>query len=92
MKSNALKISEDDNVVIATQPISKGDDVVVNGERLFEVAEDIQAGHKIALVPLDAGENVIRYGEPIVQVTRAIGRGEWVHVHNTQPIAGDLKE
>jgi hypothetical protein len=92
MKNTALKISENDNVVIATQPISKGDDVVVNGERLFEAAEDIQAGHKIALVPLDAGENVIRYGEPIVQATRAIGRSEWVHVHNTQPVPGDLQE
>jgi len=92
MKNNALKISEDDNVIIATQPIKKGDGVVVNGERLFEAAEDIQLGHKIALVPLDAGENVIRYGEPIVQATRAITQGEWVHVHNTQPVPGDLKQ
>jgi len=92
MKSNALKISEDDNVVIATQPIGKGDDVVVNGERLFEAAEDIQAGHKIALVQMDAGENVIRYGEPIVQTTRAIAQSQWVHVHNTQPVPGHLKE
>jgi hypothetical protein len=29
---------------------------------------------------------VIRYGEPIVRATREIGKGEWVHVHNTQPI------
>jgi altronate hydrolase len=90
MKSNAIKISEDDNVVIATQPIGKGDDVVVNGQRLLEVADNIQAGHKIALVPLDAGQNVIRYGEPIVQATRAIAKSEWVHVHNTRPVPGDL--
>ena len=92
MTSNAIKISKEDNVVIATQPISKGDDVVANGERLFEAAEEIQAGHKIAVVPLDADEKVIRYGEPILQTTRAIGRGEWVHVHNTQPVPGDLQE
>jgi len=92
MKSNALKISEDDNVVIAMRPIKKGESVVVNGQRLFEAAEDIQAGHKIALVPLDAGENVIRYGEPIVQATRAIAKSEWVHVHNTQPVPGDFEE
>ena len=92
MKSNALKISENDNVVIATRPIKKFESVIVNGQQLFEAGEDIQAGHKIALVPLDAGQNVIRYGEPIVQVIRAIAKGEWVHVHNTQPVPGDLEE
>lgn len=92
MKSNALKVSENDNVAIAAQLIGKGDQVVVNGEQLFEAAEDIELGHKIALVPIATGEKVFRYGEPIVQATRAIGRGEWVHVHNTQPVPGDLKE
>ena len=92
MNSNALKICEDDNVVIATQPMKKGDGVVVNGERLFEAAEDIEPGHKIALVPINSGETVIRYGEPIVQATRAIAQSEWVHVHNTQPLPGGLKE
>lgn len=92
MKSNALKINENDNVAIAAQLIGKGDEVVVNGERLFEATEDIELGHKVALVPLATGEKVFRYGEPIVRSTRAIGRGEWVHVHNTQPVPGDLKE
>jgi hypothetical protein len=92
LKNNALKIHEDDTVAIATHPIKKGEPVVVNGKRLFEAAEDIEAGHKIALVPIAAGKTVFRYGEPIVESTRAIGPGEWVHVHNTQPIKGDLKE
>ena len=92
MQSNALKVSENDNVAIAAQLIGKGDQVVVNGEQLFEAAEDIELGHKIALVPIATGEKVFRYGEPIVQATRAIGRGEWVHVHNTQPVPGDLEE
>ena len=86
MKSNALKINQNDNVAVATQPISKGSPVIVNGERLFDAAEDIEAGHKTALVPLAPGERVFRYGEPIVEATQAIAQGEWVHVHNTQPI------
>lgn len=92
MKSNALKIDDNDNVVIATQSIDKGELVIVNGEALFEAAEDIQPGHKIALVPITSGEKILRYGEPILQATRPIGRGEWVHVHNTQPVLGDLKQ
>jgi len=92
MKSNALRISDADNVVIATRPISMGEQVIVKGQRLFAAAQDTEAGHKIAAAPIHAGESVIRYGEPIVQVTKAIARGEWVHVHNTRPAPGDLKQ
>ncbi len=92
MKNNALKIHQNDNVAIATQPIAKGEAVVVNGKKLFEAAENIEAGHKIALAEIGEGGTVYRYGEPIVQATRKIRPGEWTHVHNTKPIPGDLKE
>ena len=88
MKNNALKINDNDNVAVATQLITKGSPVIVNGEQLLDAAEDIQPGHKIALVPVPSGDKVFRYGEPIVEATRDIGRGEWVHVHNTRPIPG----
>lgn len=92
MENNALKINDGDNVVIATHDVKKGNAVVVDGETLFETLEDVEAGHKIALTALASGEKVYRYGEPIVEATRPIERGEWVHVHNTQPIPGDLKD
>lgn len=88
MKNNAVKMNESDNVAIATQFVKKGEAVVVDGTRLVEAAEDVEAGHKIALAPIDAGETVFRYGEPIVEATRAIAVGEWVHVHNTRPCPG----
>lgn len=92
MKSNALKIDEKDNVAIATHPIGKGEAVVIGGETVFDAVEDVDAGHKIALGEIAQGGKVFRYGEPIVEATRPIHKGEWVHVHNTQPIPGDLKE
>jgi hypothetical protein len=92
LKSNALKINEKDNVAIAMHNIAKDEAVVVDGQSLLEVIEDIEAGHKIALSAIASGERVYRYGEPIVETTRAISPGEWVHVHNTQPIPGELKE
>jgi altronate hydrolase len=92
LKNNALKINEKDNVVIATEQVKKGEPVIVNGKSLFSAAEDIEAGHKIALVEIAEGQAVYRYGEPIVQATRKILQGEWTHVHNTKPIPGDLKE
>lgn len=92
MKNNALKINENDNVAIAMHDIGKGDKVVVDGQNLLDAAEDIQAGHKIALASIPSGGKVYRYGEPIVETTRAVSLGEWVHVHNTQPIPGELEE
>jgi altronate hydrolase len=92
MKNNALRLDEKDNVAIATHPIAKGDEVIINGRKTLATIEDVDAGHKLALAEIAKGEAVFRYGEPIVQATRHIKKGEWVHVHNTQPIPGDLKE
>ena len=91
MKNNVLKIHENDNVGIATQPVKKGTPLIMDGRLLFEAAEDVAIGHKIALVTIANGKNIYRYGEPIVEATRTIKQGEWVHIHNTQPIPGDLK-
>jgi len=90
MKNNALRINPTDNVVIALQSLKKGDMVILENEKSFEVLADIQAGHKIALKNIDAGRKVYRYGEPIVEATRTINCGEWVHVHNTHPVPGDI--
>ena len=90
MKNNALRINPTDSVVIALRSLKKGDTVILENEKSFEMTEDIQAGHKIALKNIAAGEKVYRYGEPIVEATRIINHGEWVHVHNTRPIPGDI--
>ena len=92
MKINAVAVSPNDNVAVATQPLKKGDDVVVSGQAVCVAAEDIELGHKVALSSIAAGESVLRYGEPIVRATRDIRQGELVHVHNTEPLPGDLKE
>jgi len=92
MNNNALKISENDNVAIAMRNIKQGETVVIDGRQMFDAIEDIEAGHKIALAAIKPGENVYRYGESIVETTRAIQTGEWVHVHNAQPIKGKLEE
>ncbi|MFW6126166.1 MAG: UxaA family hydrolase [Chloroflexota bacterium] len=90
MRNNALKTHDDDNVAVATRAIARGEAVVVGGEVVCTALEDIQTGHKVVLEPVANGQQVVRYGEPIVQATRDVAQGEWVHVHNTQPIPGDL--
>lgn len=90
MKNNALKINPSDNVIIALQPLKKGDTVFLQNKKIFNAKEDIGAGHKIALRDISIEEKVYRYGEPIVEATRAIKRGEWVHIHNTRPVPGEM--
>jgi len=86
MDNNALKVNPSDNVAIAIKPIKKGDAIFIEGEKLFVAVQDIEPSHKIALLEIDTGATVIRYGEPIVRAVKDIHKGEWVHVHNTQPI------
>jgi altronate hydrolase len=86
MNSNALKVDPRDNVVIALKQILCGEDIVVDGVKLLSAAEDVAASHKIALIDIKTGGVILRYGEPIVQARDDISKGQWVHVHNTQPI------
>jgi hypothetical protein len=88
MKNNALKINPADNVAIAIRAVKKGEPVVIDGARVLDAAQDIEASHKIALIPIKTGGNIIRYGEPIIQAMYDIGQGEWVHVHNAEPLSG----
>jgi len=89
MRNNALKVNPADNVAIVILPIRKGDPIIVQDEILFNASQDIEPSHKVALTDINQGQFVVRYGEPIVQAMTAISRGQWVHVHNTQPIPGD---
>lgn len=74
---NAIKINESDNVAVAISDIKEGDSVLD-----IKAAENIDKGHKVALVPLKEGGNIIKYGFPIGHATRDIAPGEFVHTHN----------
>jgi len=90
-QSNAVVHHEDDNVAIAVRPVGAGEAVVVKAEERVKAAEDVDVGHKIALCSIASGGMVYRYGEPIIEATEAIEAGAWVHVHNTQPIPGEVQ-
>jgi altronate hydrolase len=90
-QSNAVILHEKDNVAVAIRPVKAGESVVVDDEAVLTATEDVDVGHKIALAAVEDGGLVYRYGEPIIQATRAIEPGHWVHVHNTRPIPGDVE-
>ena len=55
-----IQINPADNVAVALHPLSKGTIIEVNGN-FIELAEDIPAGHKIALKDFAEGDMVIRF-------------------------------
>lgn len=83
-----LKIHPSDNVLVALQPVVKGQTI----EGGLVAAEDVPFGHKIALKPIAAGEPVIKYGYSIGVAKRAIAPGEHVHTQNvSSALAAELK-
>lgn len=76
-----MKIHQRDNVVVALEPIKKGDMVSFNNVHI-EVAVDIRVGHKIAIEDIAVGQNIIKYGAPIGHAIQPIKAGSLVHVHN----------
>lgn len=74
---NAIKIAQNDNVAVATEPIKKGATVLG-----VTALSDIPFGHKIALSDIAPGENILKYGSPIGHATSNISAGEHIHTHN----------
>lgn len=86
-----LRIAGQDNVAVALSAIEKGAVLTVDGITVT-AADDIPAGHKVALMPIAAGEKVIKYGFPIGYATQDIAPGRHVHVHNLHTcLSGELE-
>jgi altronate hydrolase len=86
-----LKIHLQDNVAVTLDAVKQGDTLVI-GSLTLVATEDIDKGHKIALVNIKAGSNIIKYGFPIGHATMDIPAGAWIHVHNIKTNLGELLE
>ncbi|MEL6612785.1 MAG: altronate dehydratase family protein [Bacteroidota bacterium] len=76
-----LRVHADDTVAVAVDALAAGTTVEVAG-RAVVLADDVSAGHKLALVGHDEGEAVVKYGFPVGRATAPIAPGDWVHSHN----------
>jgi len=45
---------------------------------------EIQLGHKIAMIDFNEGDTILKYGHDIGKVVKSIKKGEHVHVHNVK--------
>ncbi len=86
---NFIKIHEDDNVIVALKVIPKGETVTVSGAQIV-AADEIPAGHKMAIRDIAAGEPVVKYGCQIGCAKEDIKAGQWIHTHNVKTALGDL--
>lgn len=92
---NAMIIDEKDDVVVAIEPITKGDEVnyLLNGEvQSFEAITDVTIYHKIARRDIPKGTMVSKYGQHIGMAACDIKKGEHVHTHNIESKREDLHD
>jgi altronate dehydratase small subunit len=91
---NAIIIEESDNVLVAIEPIAKGDDVCfVNPDgqlHSFTAKEDIPIYHKLARKDIGEGQKLCKYGEHIGQARNDIAQGMHVHTHNVLSVRENL--
>ena len=83
-----------DNVIVAIEPIAKGDTVTYNcagQEKSLTALEDITIYHKLATRTIEKGEPVVKYGEHIGVATEQIPEGAHVHVHNVESMKEDRR-
>jgi altronate hydrolase len=72
-----IRLSPDDNVVIAVDQIAQGANAAALTAR-----ERIPRGHKMAITAIGEGEPVRKYGQIIGFAGAPIAPGSWVHEHN----------
>lgn len=83
ISSGLIRLSDTDNVLVATGPIASGR-VAINGGGTIAVLDSVTLGHKVAARDISKGEKILKYGVPIGSATCDIAAGRHVHVHNMQ--------
>jgi altronate hydrolase len=77
----AVLLHPADSVAVLKRPVKTGDELL-NGPVSLRVAQNIAAGHKIAVTELADGAPVRKYGQIIGFAQGAIAPGQHVHLHN----------
>ena len=72
-----IRLSPEDNVVVAVDQIGAGANVAGVTAR-----ERVPRGHKLAIKAIGEGEPVRKYGQMIGFALKPIPPGDWVHEHN----------
>ena len=87
----ALRIHPADDVAVALVALAAGESLDVDGVTVT-LAEDVPAGHKVALHDIAKDADVVKYGQPIGKAKCDIFAGAHVHVQNLRTrLSGELE-
>ncbi len=86
-----IKINPSDNVAVAIENLSKGEQLNVEGTEVTLI-EDVPAGHKFTLKDVAEGEDVIKYGFPIGHAKKVLKKGSWAYDENIKTNLSGLLE
>ena len=90
MTTDIIIHDEKDNVgVVVIDKITPSQDCscwVMENDKTVQIksVNEIQLGHKIAMVDLNEGDTILKYGHDIGKVVKSTKKGEHVHVHNVK--------
>lgn len=89
MKNKVLKVHPSDNIIVALQDFSAGDEVVFNGDT-FQLLENIPTKHKFAEHDFAEGEIIKMYGVTVGKARRPIPKGTRISTDNVAHAAEDF--
>lgn len=81
MKQLVLKVNPLDNVLVALQPLQKGQAIVYENTT-YVLIEDIAPKHKFYMNDMPEGEEVIMYGVLVGKVTKTVSVGTLMSTQN----------
>lgn len=84
----AVRLHPDDNVATALRDLPAGTQPTIAHCAAPTLGRDIARGHKFALLDISANQEAVKYGQAIGIAMVDIPRGEHVHLHNLEGLAG----
>ncbi len=83
MKLKAIKVNEEDNVLVALTNLSKGETVEYNGEA-YTLQTDVAAKHKFVTEDLAVGDKIHMYGVLVGKASEPITKGSRITTANVK--------
>lgn len=86
MTSRILRIHPKDNVLVALQDLSKGEEIEFDGA-VYTLQDDISAKHKFFMQNMELGDEIYMYGVLVGKAQHAIPSGGLMSTENTKHAA-----
>jgi altronate hydrolase len=84
-----LQIHPNDNVLVALQNLSKGEEIISVGQT-FQLSTDISSKHKFTLEALSPNDKIYMYGVLVGRASKFIAQGESLRLDNMHHDTNDF--